>query len=364
MNTIRLSKGQILFDEFEETTINEAWTLMPNDLLRVSLTERTGYIRLYHGPQDIMLLTDEPDNYVLDLRNEYVPISSQVQSGVVVFGEAGKNLEVLEWYDETKEEYIVYQFIRIIRQGSIYTVYGRNTEVDRWELIASIPYEGSGKIGLIVKGPSDPVSLPFTVDYVRIYKSQQIQILNVPVGYRVDLCREGTGAVISSKRVLDPNNGAVLISNDIPTFRAYFRLYDEDGIGVHTSQVFDMCGGDIYYYGSTLQVLVNGEDMYQDEDYFLGYFQNSRINFVIELINPYFEAFSGVHLSAVQYMDDIGYEMVSFSLSEEGPFESEIEIGFIPGNTTMIVYGRVTRNLEVDPSDVKPYKFNLQVTNT
>lgn len=368
MNTIRLVKGEIFFDDFNSAELDPRWTLLPNLPERISLVERPGYLKIFHGVPDIMVLMDESDNYILDVKNDYIPLTSLVQSGIIVFRELDQSLEVLEYYDAERSEYYVYEYIRLIKSGNLYTVYGRNTQQDSWELVASLEFQSAGKVGLICKGPSVAGSSHYNVDFVKMYKSNELQLLNVPVGYRVDICREYTNEVIFSRRVTSPYNGASLVLDEIPNVRAYFKIFDESYNEVHTSAIFDMCGGDVYYYGSTLNVYVNEQSMRLDTEYFLGYYQSNKIDFTIRLQNPHEVPFNNVTIEAIPYEDDqIGYSLVKFSSVENDLSENytaTLTISQIEGSGSTTIYGRVFRSSEVEPSDVDPFKFNLKITNS
>lgn len=364
MNTIRLVKGELFFDEFNNENLDERWTMIPFLPSRFSLTTNPGFLQVTHGSEDVMFLIDEPDTYVLDMKNEYVPQNELVQAGLIVFKELGNSLEVLEYYDETKSELSIYEYLRITKSGNVYTIYGRQTNLDAWELVASLEFLSAGKIGLICKGPLTAGTTPFNVDYVRMYKSNEVQIINVPVGFRVDLCL-ANNSVVYSRRVLNPLNGAILTLDDIPNVSAHFKIYNELNELIHQSQNFEMCGGDIYYYGSTLRVFVNGEDMKYDEEYFLGYYQSSKIDFNVTLQNIFEVDFNNVLIEAIPYMNDnVGYSLVKFCETIDGTYETALTISQVPALGSKTIYGRITRDINIEPSDVTPFKFNLRLTNS
>ncbi len=361
MNTVRLVRGEIFFDDFTEPTLRDEWTVIPNDELRYSLTERPGFINLYHGSQDLMMLIDEPESYVMDVKNDYVPNTEYQQAGLIAFRGIGDSLEILEYFDVNRDESFVYRYLRLIKELQIYTIYCRNTEWDEWELIGSLEFKSAGKVGLIVKGPWDPSTLSFSVDFVRVYKNREIQIINVPLGFKVELYRN-TGELISAKRVLEPYKGVQFTFEDIPPVLGYFRVYDDENNLVHTTDIFDMCGGDLYYYGASLEVYVNANELHQDRDFFLGYFKNSVIDFNVEVRNPFDVMFGDVRISAVQYGTDDAYSFVKFSLDGVN-YESELSLGNIIGNTSVQLKGRIERDLNYEASDIFPSKFNIKVTN-
>lgn len=365
MNIKRLVTGALFFDNFDTTTLDEHWDVLPNDSLRYSLVERPGYLKMYHGEQDLYILTEEPENYVLDMRNEYVPLNVLVQSGLVVFRELGSNLEILEFYDENKPSSSIYEYIRLIKQGRTYTIYGRQTSSDDWELIDVTIFDSSGRVGLLCKGPQVSGASIFSVDYVKIYSRQEVKVLNVPQGYRVEIRLEENHAVIASRKVYSPYSGVDITLTDVPTIRAYFTILDENGLLKTTSSVFDMCGGDVYYYGTNLDVYVNGLDMRPDNEYFLGYYQDSSIDFTVSIHNPHAEDFNNIVLSAIQHANDtIGYTLVRFSTDDGVTWETTASIAKVSSGQMITFRGRILRDETIQVSDIIPFKFNLAITTS
>lgn len=360
MNTVKIVSGKILFDEFDSTNLNDCWTLIPNDPTRYSLTERSGFLKIFHGDPDIMMIMDEPDQYVLDLRNEYVPLNDSCRAGIVVYKDLDNSLEVLEWMDSTKDASYVYEFIRIIKNNNIYTAYGMNTEGGTWDLIGSGEFQSAGKVGLIVRGPSIEGSPDFVVDYVRLYRSQDIQYLNVPVGYTVRL-NDANHNLLSVKKVVSPYNGVRFTVDKIPPFQGYFMVYNENGDLIHTSNIFDLCGGDIYYYGAVLEVSLNGNDLTNTEECFLGYFIQNEIDFTLELFNPHDTSFLNVTLMAGQYQTNDGYKCVTFSTMPDSGFANSVSIAEITAGSKITIYGKISRNDTVTPSDIDPFKFLIKL---
>ena len=163
MQILRLVQGKILFDEFDSLELGSNWQVIPDDSSRYSLAERPGFLKAFHGDTNLLLLTDEPDEYVIDIRNEYVPLNGQISAGLSVYKSIDNQLEVLEYYDENQDSSFVYQYLRLERSGSVYTAYGRNTETDAWILVGSGEFHSSGKVGITVKGPSVAGSSEYSV---------------------------------------------------------------------------------------------------------------------------------------------------------------------------------------------------------
>jgi hypothetical protein len=360
MNLNRISKGELLFDEFNSTSLNSSWLVIPNDPLRYSLVELSSYLKLFHGSTDLMVLTDEPDvSYVLDIKNNYVPQSDGIQAGIVVFKELNDNLEILEYYDVEKSSAFVYEYLRLMKNGSFYTVYARNTEASSWELVASVQFENAGKVGLIIKGPLISGAPEFEVDYVRIYKNQEVQIVNVPVGYKIEAYREN-GSILGAKRVTNLYNGVSFQFDDVPPVNLTIKTYDalDNLVG---SSTINVCGGDIWFYGAVLKVTVDGNDLSQDTEYVLGHFTNSEINFQVTIENTQDFTFENISLTAAQYDANIGYQFVQFLDLTDNTYKSIVNLGNILPNSVQQISAKITRSSEMIGTDVNPYKFNLKI---
>lgn len=358
MEIIRIINGMLYNDEFDSTTLNKKWLLIPNDSTRYSLVERSGFLKLFHGNPNLMLLLEEPDSeYVFDLRNEYVPNNELIQAGIIVFKSQDNSLELLEYYDQEQSTLVVYEFLRIERSNGIYTAYGKNTSSDSWELIGSGEFESAGKVGIVLIGDRFDGAPDLNLDYVRVYKNHTVQVINVPKNYTVSLCNEDD-TTIGAKLVDNPYSGVEFSVNDIPPFRRKFKVYDETNKLVCETVTFDMVGGDVYYYGAMPAVKVNGEDVYSDGECFLGYFTSNIIDFDIEIINPYSNPITNLLLSAVKLEDNVGYQFVTFS-SDNINFSEVLEVPAVSANSSIHLYGRISRDMTVVPSSIDPFKFNL-----
>jgi len=360
MNVIRLASGKIFFDEFNDAILNTEWQVIPNDSSRYSLVESPGFIKMFHGIPDIMLLHDEPSSYVLDVKNDYVPNSDLIYAGIIVYKTTDQNLEILEYYDVNKQSAFIYNYLRVIKNNNIYVVYGKNLVDTPWEFIGSVKFDSSAKIGLYVKGPQSGSSPDFIVDYFRLYKSQKVQVLNVAQGYKVDLIYEG-GVLASSTIVDTPLNGASFIIDDLMPIRAYFKIYDELLNIVTQSPVYEICGGDIFFHGLTLDVTVNGTSLKLDTEQFLGYYTQSEISFTAVVHNQYDFSFASVTITASQYLDDLSYLRVTFASTIDGEYSTVLNMGDIGISESKTVYGKITRDVDAIPLDIEPFKFNIKL---
>jgi hypothetical protein len=359
---IRISKGEIFFDEFNSGVLDNKWTLIPNDSLRYSVDELPNYLKMFHGTPDFMLLLDEPDTkYVMDIKNNYIPLSGAVQAGIIVFRELNNSLEILEYYDVSKDESFVYEYMRLSRNGQIYTVYAKNVITDPWEMLASVQYEGAGKIGLIVKGPNVSGASEFEVDYVRIYKSQDFQIVNLPLNYKVEVYRQD-GSIVDARRVTDEYNGVSFSFDDIPPVNYRIKIFNSNDILIHEAGSVEVCGGDVYLYGPSLQINIDGENLYQDKDFMLGYFKTGIVDFELTVTNPYPVLFTNVGISAMQYGTNQGYKYVKFLDEVDGEYKDLVVLGDMNENDSKVVTARIFRSGEMLDLEYNPYKFNIRLT--
>jgi hypothetical protein len=360
MNIIRLTSGKIFFDEFDESVLKTEWKLIPDDNSRYSLVERPGFINIYHGIPNFMMLCDEPSSYILDVKNEYLPNNDLIQAGVIVYSSEEEKLEVLEYFDVAKSSAFVYNYIRVEKSDYIYTIYGKNLIDTPWEFIGAVRFNSSAKVGLLVKGPQTGNAPDFSVDYFRMYKSKKIQILNVKQGYLAEIYDQNN-MLIQSVQVYNPNNGAEFNIDELMPFTGYFKIFDEELNVVSTSGIMEICGGDIFYHGLYLDVLIDGKSLKPEGEHFLGYFSKNEINFTVEVVNRFSQEFGQVTISAVPYLDDTSNEQVYFSLTQDGEYVSTLNIGNILPNQDILLFGKIIRDADRLPLDIEPCKFNIQL---
>ena len=96
MKIKKVVNGTILFDDFNTDILGEHWQCVPQDTLRVSLLSYPGYLALDHGDPDLLLLTNEPDEYVFELRNNYTPVNYENSAGIIVYRTNDESMLILE----------------------------------------------------------------------------------------------------------------------------------------------------------------------------------------------------------------------------------------------------------------------------
>jgi len=354
---VRAVKGKIVFDEFDGTALAPMWEPFPLDLSRYNVMT-PDVIELIAGGTDFMLLWNEKKEYVFDVINNYFPMGVTDFSGIVVFRDEQENVEFLEFWDTDKPVTSVYKYMRVKKEDMIYTFYAKNNDVDEWELIHSTNIVGKGRIGLIIKGESQD---NYQVDAVRIYQSNNIRLINIPPEYTVYLY-DDTDAILGSYIVQDQQQGARFIVDKIPPYSCRFKIYNEENTLVHTTSLFmDMCGGDIYYYGAMPEVYYEGITLFNDNEFFLGYVTNDKLDFELEVVNPWLHDFFNLQMSALKYNDGSGYKYVEFSL-DEVDYEKTVALGDLLVGERKTVYVRIQKAIEEMAYEIGPLKFQIELT--
>ena len=360
MFTVRLATGKILSEHFLYPQLDEVWSVH-GDASQYNLTEKTGVLKLFHGPRDISILTEEPeDSYVIDIQNTYTPTQDGDVGGILVYKDKEEFLEFLEYFDSEKNSSFIYKFMRIVRLGKLYSAYGRNVDTSEWEFIGSVSLNGQGVVGVTLKGDNLPDYTEFHVNEIQIYKSQTIQFININPGQKVRMYNED-GRLLSSQICKPGYSGVVLNFTEKPPYNVYFELCSEDGKVIHTTDIFSAYGGDVYYYGAKLQVFVNDERLNNDEPYFLGHYEDNVIYFDIKLVNPYDVTFSNLSLKAMQYKTSNGYQNVSFSLTGD-TYEKSIEIPDMGPQDEVFVKAKIERDVSLEGVSYEPFKFFLKIS--
>jgi len=85
-------------DDFDSATLDAGWTFAGPDVLKWSLSERSGYLRIYPEPladvpddtQDSLMLRPRSGDFILVTRMNYQTLEERQLSGLVVRGDDGR----------------------------------------------------------------------------------------------------------------------------------------------------------------------------------------------------------------------------------------------------------------------------------
>jgi hypothetical protein len=357
-------------DNFNSPILNPLYTLSSTDSLRYSLSEIPGSLVLKHGEESFLVLMDIPEgDFVFEIKNDYIPKNDSDVSGIIVWKTYDDYIQLLEWCDPTKSESVTYPYIRLERKGITYNGYGSNNGVI-WDLIGSVKFVDAGKIGLIVDGPMLEDSVPFIVDYIKIYRNTFLDITNLPVGYKVRLTDKWSNIV--DNRVVEVNKTGVRFDlfNHLYPFEGKLLIYsDIDELTLETS-IMLLSGGDIYYYGDTLEIyrldgtneiLINQESINE-----LGKLKDGFIHCRCKIFNDTDTTFRNIKIKVLPYGEEYGSQWVTLCVENEdlskGPKVNELIINEILPYEFQYFYIEVERDNSYALVSIDPFRFTLLVT--
>jgi hypothetical protein len=358
----------MFMDDFNSTSLGMEYTLSSSDPERYSLTERPGFLRLKHGADTFLVLLDTPDtDFVFEISNSYLPVLESDFSGIVAWKSMDDYVELLEWYDTSQDTAMTYPYMRLEKVGLSYTGYG-SQDGETWTLIGTIKMVGAGKIGLVINGPLEDESVPFDVDYVKIFRNKYLQVTNLNTGYVVQLF--SSTAELLEEVTVGAENGAKLdLTNYLGPFDANLRIVNALGEELLYTAI-QVQQGDIYYYGDVLDVYRitdEGEEfLLPTQDISLGTMSNGNILQKFRIHNSTPNTFHNISVGAVQYDANFGYQWVT--LAEDvagvaGTFASPVELGDLPNGESKYFWVKVTRDTNHLTASVDPYRFALIVMN-
>ena len=367
----KVLNGLMFMDDFNSTALKMEYTLSSSDPERYSLTERLGYLRLKHGGEPFLVLLDSPDtDFVFEISNDYVPKLESDFSGMIAWKSMDDYVELLEWYDTNQDTAITYPYMRLEKVGLSYTGYG-SQDGRTWSLIGTIKLPGAGKIGLIINGPQEEDSVPFDVDYIKVFRNKYLQITNLKPGYVVQLFSEESD-LLEELVVGDMENGAKLdLTNYICPFNGKVRISNGTGEELLYSDI-KVQQGDVYYYGDVLDVYHvtdSGEELLiLTQDVFLGTMSGGNILQRFRVHNNTQNDFHNVMINVLPYDFNFGHQWVTLATEdieteEVGEFNKPLDLGDIPQGESRYFWMKVTRDASHMIASTDPYRFTLLVLN-
>lgn len=359
----RLSSGKIYFDDFTETALNPIWQPSPTDPNRYSLTERAGYLRMKHGDTPFYLLMDMPNrDFVFEIKNDYNPVMVSDAAGIVVFRDNEARIELIECYDPVKGP-SNYTHMRMVRKGNQFTGYGSRDNGQTWEIIGSALADGMTKIGLVVHHPNVTNSVPFDVDYVKVFGDTTFIVGNLTPGMVIELLNPVGQVVVSTPCPSGRDFVEIDLTNFPIPYTGSLRV-KKDGQVLETSPLMEIWGGDMFWYGLTLEVYKDGVLLPKDRDTTLGGMVNGVIEVVLTIKNPSSEPVYNVRVYRSPYFQYRGYEWVLLAHDESGvPGEYGESLTFdsiYPGEEKKF-WLKVQKRYPHDASFARDHKFLLCV---
>lgn len=359
----KLEGGKIFEDLFSSTTLNPAWEQSVTDATRFSLSERAGYLRLKHGDTSYSLMMDMPNrDCVFEIGVDYNPQIQLDTGGIIVFRDVDTNVQLVNYFNPTSPT--IYQKMRLVKSGDEYAGYGSKTNGATWELIGTTSLENMHKLGLTINGKVETNSVPMDVDYVRIYGSTQCSVNNMTPGMKARLYNSG-GTLLSTVTCLA---GMDTVSFDLTTMSIPFigKIEVEDLAGTkYPLSNQEIWGGDIFWYGSLIELTHNGVPINVVDETKLGSMVNGRIEAKITMRNPSSEMIPHVIVTPQLYFDYVGGDWVK--IAEDvggipGDVKDSLSIDFVLPGGIREFWLIITKPYAL-PYTVASHKFMLNIEN-
>jgi hypothetical protein len=359
----RISNGLVLIDKFDSNELNPIWQVSPSDNTRYSLTEKPGYLRMKHGDPDLFILMNSPRfDFVFEVDTSYVPERASDSGGITAFRDQQTRIELLEYYDPTTGTTKGYDRLRMVRQADLFSGYGSNDNGKTWELIG-ISYLSAPKIGMVLHGIQEAQSDNLNVSEVRMYRDTTVQVGNLVPGQKVRLVDSAGKEIGNATCKADTDYAKIdCFSSNYP-LTGKVQIYDTVGFLLDETEILtDIWGGDIFWYGVKLDLMVDNVLMRQDREYQLGNMESGVIERLMYVINNNDIPLYNVRCSVQAMSEYYGWEWTDVAGDLYGfpnAYSDSILIGTIKPGEQIPIWCKVTRRPYQQMASLQDYKFRL-----
>lgn len=318
-----------------------------------------------HGAPSLYILMNSPRfDFVFEADTDYDPIKANDQGGIVAFRDKDTRLELLEYYDPVTGTTYKYNRIRMIRRGDLWEGYGTDDNGVTWELIG-VSYLSAPKVGLVLHGNQEVDVDTLDVKRVRMYRDTNIQVGNLMPGMKVQLLNSA-GAVIREE-ICKPDADHVKL--DVSTLTlphvGKVRVYDHTGgLLEESTQMSDMWGGDIWWYGVKLDVEIDGSMLRQDREYQMGNMESGVIEKKIWIVNNNDIPLYNIRVSIQSYSEYFGWQWADIAkdvYNQPGSYQDMVFLGTIVEKDRVPLWVKITRQPEQQLASLNDYKFRLLI---
>lgn len=252
-----LKSGLVVYEDFSTALIKEPLKVYAN------FTRGTDFIDMTGGSIDMYVYPYH--SLVFEIENSFVPLKDGDMGGVRIVRGTEKR-ELYEYYEELDSSGVI-QYVKVVKNGDVYTGYGSNDAVS-WNDKGYIVFPGAETIG---------VSVDSTVAYrlysIKAYESEYVTIHSVLPGWRLEIYKNGILTV-------QENINDSFVKAKIPSypFTGTFKLYDETDQLISDFILTDVWGGDEYTCAVDVDVLTWDEiPLSYEVEQHLGNLQNGKI---------------------------------------------------------------------------------------
>lgn len=356
----KIESGYLFESDF--TGISTEWEI--NDFSRVSLADG---LNIAKGEETffmfLSMLTNEK-KFVLDVKNVYNPTQPNEMGGIVVYANEDNYICLEEYYDADKGTVMTYPWIRLVRDHNVYTGYWSDDGYN-WNLVGVNDFgELSPKIGLFLEGSQ----FDMRVEYVRAFRSVNIDVLNPPKG---EMQLIGEGGTLSS---MVPPTFISKISFPISSygipFKGKFRWENGEEF-IETDYMRDIWGGDIFKFQISMDLYYYDGTEYKrvdvNEEEFLGHLNSigegvsvDRNVIKMKLKNTHKYDFKDVRVTTDEHGGFTEYSKYVALSVDNLVFTQEISLGNIKEHEEREFYLEIKRGTDYTLS-VQEVLFALRV---
>lgn len=369
MGVVTKLKSGFIYESNFSGSLDSNWETSPNDPSRLQIEE--GNLRLKSGGTPFYLffasLTNEKE-FVIDVKNIYNPTGDGV-GGLIVYANQDDFIALEEYYDAEKGIVNTYPWIRVVRNHNTYSGYW-SKDGKEWFLVGTHNFGNlTPKIGLFIDGEGEDL----IVEYVRIFRSPYITVLNPPPSTHLKLV--GEEGLLDAKVCLEHYPKLIFqVSRYGIPFEGKF-VWDDSGNTIESEVLREIWGGDEFRFQISLDLYYTNKDnefvrIDANQEEFLGYLNSlqSSLGTVeyrdipITVRNPHQGNFKNVVISLVEYRGKDHYKRFA-ELSLDGKkFSKEIIIGDVLSNSDKVFYLRIKRATDLDTAVSEVY-FGLNISS-
>ncbi|MFF2912390.1 cell adhesion protein [Paenibacillus sp. NPDC057934] len=352
--------GLIFDDKFNSGNIHSRYTLSPSE--SIVIDETLGQVVIPHTESDTSLMFDIPEEQtvLMEVTADYIPTELLDEGGIIIWQDGYHRLEFLESKDTTVQEYSRW---RAMKKGNKWSFFANRG--NGWEIFDTAPLMAE-KMGVVLKNRMDDGFQNINLERIVVCKSNKFTVGNLPMGYSVFLCDPDGNSIASAK--VEPNWTGCEIELPLMPYNGIIRVYDTHGNLLSSLGSFDIYGGDVYLFGTDMQVVWNGKELNKEKDTYLGTMYDNQILVQMSLVNPSEEkpAFN-ITLGILKYMETFGYEWADICHDDgnnmpTGDFSKLLEMGDLDSLESKKFWMKVERT--GNKLDIKPLHFILDINHT
>jgi hypothetical protein len=383
----RARTGDIFFDDFDGPTLDERWVVTPSLASRYSLSERPGYLRVKHAESSTYILTDIPatNEMLFEIKNDYKPVVSNDIGGIVVYKTSTDRVELIEYYDPILDATRNYLYVRMYKSGDVFDGYGSQDGI-LWELIGSARIEDAVKIGIVLNGVPNVLSVPLDVEYAAMYSDRFIYVENLEEGMITKLFDKDNNLI--EEQTVQPGFSVVkfdMFSRLLP-FEGYIELYSPSNVLLYKTPCERLYPGDEFQYIMNIDVrfqrrvfvveydsygtpvskpkFISNVDLELDQVTHIGDMEGAYVEGILTIKNLDAEDIINLEASIGLYSELYGTGMIQLALDnygEPGNYQDKVIINVPAGSSTNIwIKISATSIPTLSKYDVFKYKLVLK----